>query len=59
MRRIIFKKYITGIILLSFLILLFTPISKPLSISKEKIAYNSKEFFELPDDRSRGYDCII
>jgi nitroreductase len=49
MKKTILKKYITCIILLSFLILLFTPISKPLSISKEKITYNIKEFFELPD----------
>ena len=48
MIRLIFKKYFTCFIALTFLIMIFTPISTTISISKEKIEITSKKPFELP-----------
>ena len=49
MNKVIFKKYITCLIAFTFLILIFAPISKPISISKDVIAPNQEKPFELPD----------
>jgi nitroreductase len=49
MNKSIFKKYVTGIIALTFVILIITPISRPISISKEETDSTSKKPFELPD----------
>ena len=49
MKRVIFKKYITFFTTFTFLILIFTPISTPLSISKDLMAPTHENPFELPD----------
>ena len=49
MNKIIFKKYFTSLMAFTILILIFTPISKPISNAKEIIESTLKKPFELPD----------